>query len=809
MNDNEIQEELKKQNIEQEDITTISKKAYLDYSMSVIVSRAIPDVRDGLKPVHRRIIYSMYDLGVTPKSQYKKSARVVGDCIGKYHPHGDVSVYDAMIAMAQDFKTREPLCDGQGNWGNVDGDSAAAMRYTEVRLTEYGYSLLHNIDKKSINFNPNYDDSTVEPEVLPALLPNILINGTEGIAVGMSTEMCPHNVSEIINATIATLKNPNITISELRKYIKGPDLPTGGILMKDSMDEIYTSGMGRFYIKSKYHIEDDGRKIVITEIPFQVKKTNIILEIAELVKEKRIFGIVDAQDESNKDGLRIVLTIKKGENIQIIMNTLFKKTSLQKSFSIKNLVIKNKEPVIMNVKEILDYFIAFRKDIVTKDINYDVDKLNAKVHVLKGITIALNNLDLTLSIIRASKNSQESKEGLIKSLNVDEIQAQAIIDTKLQKLSSLETQNIFEELQTIEIEINRLLTIISTDDNLRDFLINQLKDLNKKFKSERRTLITDENPFISNEELITDEDVAIIITKDGFVRKTPLDNFKSQHRGGKGKSIISLREDDYVKNVLFCRNNEHLTVFTKNNKAFSLPVYTITENLKGRLITNLIDDNSGVFDIIHTTDSKEMLFVSEKGQIVKLSGKNFINIRKNGIKAIRLNENDKLVKVLPINEVNTHLMVTTKNGITMTTLTKNFRMSGRGSIGVKGMSLSKDDIIVDATVVKLDDKVLLISEKGFGKQNLVSDFRITNRGSKGVKSFKISDKTGNVVGIVKSEENKDLVVTTKKGIIIRTPLEKISTNNGRVTVGVKVINVADNDIVISFDIYEKMEDYED
>lgn len=956
-NPEEVQEILKSQNIEQEDISDISKKAYLDYSMSVIVNRAIPDVRDGLKPVHRRIIYSMSDLGITPKGAYKKSARITGQAIGLYHPHGDISVYDAMVAMAQDFKIREPLCDGQGNWGNIDGDSPAAMRYcvvgdtmikttkglvaikdlvkdptieeqdidievyslgmninkatkffnsgkqniieivlengfklkgsenhpimtirddfmandyyywktlenlnindrimvnvgddfcesrvslinkleekeyvysirvdsdchsfigngivnhnTEVRFSEYGYSLLNNIEKKSVSFKPNYDDSTVEPEVLPAMLPNILVNGTEGIAVGMATYMTPHNANEIISATIATLKNPNITIEKLREYVKGPDLPTGGILMKDNMDSIYTNGQGRFYVKAKYHVEDDGRQIVITEIPFQVQKSNIIVEIAELVRDKMVFGIVDARDESSKEGMRIVLTIKKGENIKIIMNTLFKKTSLQKSYSVKNLVIKDKEPVVMNLKEILDTFIEFRKDIVTKDITYDINKLNSKAHLLRGISIALNNLDLTLSIVRNSKNSSESKEQLILQLNVDEIQAQAIIDTKLQKLSSLETQSLFDELLEIEKEILRLEDIISTDDKLSNFIINQLKELSKKFKSVRRTLITDEEPFISNEELITDEDVAIIITRDGFIRKTPLDNFKSQHRGGKGKSIISLRDDDYVKNVLFCKNNEYLTIFTKNNKAFLLPVYTITENLKGRLITNLIDDGSGVFDIVHTTDSKEMIFVSEKGQIVKLSGKHFTNIRKNGIKAIRLNENDKLVKVLPINDINTHLMVTTKNGITMTTELKNFRMSGRGTMGVKGMSVSKNDIIVDATVVKLDDKILLISEQGYGKQNLVSDFRITNRGSKGVKSFKISDKTGSVVGIVKSDEEKDLVVTTKKGIIIRTPLHKVSTNNGRVTVGVKIINVADDDLVISFDIYEKMENYED
>lgn len=809
MKDKKLEEELASQNIVQEELTDVAKKTYLDYAMSVIIGRAIPDVRDGLKPVHRRILYAMNDLGVTPRGSYKKSARITGDVIGKYHPHGDVSVYDSMVGMAQDFSYRETLIDGQGNWGNIDGDKAAAMRYTECRLTDYGYSLLNNIEKKSVDFKSNYDDSTEEPVVLPAMIPNILINGTEGIAVGMATNMAPHNVNEIIKATIAYLKNPDITIPQLRKYILGPDMPTGGIIMKDNMDDIYEVGQGRFYVKAKYHVEDDGRKIVITEIPYQTKKPKIIEQIAELYKEKQIFGVVGAQDESNKEGLRLVISVKRGENIKIIMNTLYKKTDLQQSYSIKNLVIDNKEPKVYNLKEILERWSLFRKETVTKDIQFDIDKLNKKMHLLRGIVIALNNLDRTLEIIRGSKDSSESKLSLINEFNIDEVQAQAIIDTKLQKLSSMETEQIKEDLEAGEKEIARLEEIISTDENLTNVIIKELQDLNKKFKSERKSLISEDDPFISNEELITDEDVAIIITHDGFVRKTPLDKFKSQHRGGKGKSIITLREKDFVKKVLFCKNNEHLIVFTKNNKAFALPVYTITESTKGRLVTNLIEDDSGIFDIIHSTKSNEMIFVTQLGQVVKLSGKHFLNIRKNGIKAIDLREKDKLVKVLQIDSNDSHIMLITNEGYTMTTELIKFKTSGRGAIGVKGMSLKPNNLIVDAATVKLDDKILLIAEKGYGKQNYVSEFRVTNRGSKGVKSFKISDKTGEVVGILKSDEDKDLVVTTKKGIIIRTPLSSISTNNNRVTVGVKIINIQDKDLVISFDSYEKMEEFDD
>jgi len=1223
-----IENNLASQNIIQEQLTDVAKRTYLDYAMSVIIGRAIPDVRDGLKPVHRRILFAMHDLKITPKGAYKKSARVVGDVIGKYHPHGDTSVYDAMIGLSQDFNISMPLVDGQGNWGNIDGDKAAAMRYcltgdsliktnngliaikdmvkdssipeqdidiniyslgnkvnkaskffnsgkhsivkiiskngyelkgsvnhpiltlqkdkigkpyyswkkledittddyilidrnetnsknyknyknkaiifgalltegsisakritfsntdkvlmdkfikayekeydneyylynrelpsgktfyefdvqkksskffkckffkelkglkskdkkipsflfkssksvqkiflqtifecdgsisyiksdnlininydsiskqlineikilllnfgifsklnyqqrddswkiylgnkinvnkfidrigfltnkkikqleyqtlikndkktslyedkipflssylknkyknnylnknnidnysilnnedkkkkifkfidkgdrlliddfiqgnyfydkvkiikslpkeevysikvdsechsfiangiinhnTESRMTSYGYAMLNNMEKESVDFRPNFDDSLQEPTILPSMLPNILVNGTEGIAVGMATNMAPHNVNEVINATLSMLKNPDITIKQLRRSIKGPDMPTAGIIMKDSMDGIYETGQGRFHVKARYNVEEDGKKIVVTEIPYQTKKPRIIEQIAELVRDKQIFGITGAQDESNKHGLRLVISIKKGENVKIIMNTLYKRTDLQNSYSIKNLVIDDGEPKVLNLKEIIGKWITFRKVTITRNIQYDVDRLNRKMHLLRGIVIALNNLDKTLKIIRNSKNSTESKASLIEEFDIDEIQSQAIIDTKLQKLSSMETESIFEELGLGETEINRLETIIATDENLTNFINIELKDLNRKIKVARRSEITNENYDISNEELITDEDVAIIITKDGFIRKTGLDNFRVQHRGGKGKTIITLREGDFVKKVLFCKNNEHLTVFTKNNKAFGLPVYTITESSKGRLVNNLIEDNTGAFDIIHSTNSNEMIFITKTGQVVKLSGKHFTNIRKNGIKAIRLNDNDRLVKVIPITKGDTHLMITTNEGYTMTTELGKFKTSGRGTIGVRGMSLKPNNYVVDSCVVNQDDKVLLISEKGYGKQNNVSEFRVTNRGSKGVKSFKISDKTGSVVGIIKSDETKDLVVTTKKGIIIRTPLEKISTNNNRVTVGVKVINIQEADFVISFDSYEKMEDYDE
>ncbi len=788
------------------------KKSYLEYSLSVIIGRAIPDVRDGLKPVHRRILFAMYELGNYYNRPYKKSARIVGDVIGKYHPHGDAAVYDALVRMAQDFNMREPLIDGQGNFGSIDGDAAAAMRYTECRMSKIAHEFLVDIEKDTVNFRPNYDSSLQEPEVLPTKVPNLIVNGSSGIAVGMATNIPPHNLGEVIDGIIAYIDNPNISIKELIKYIKGPDFPTGAYLYGiKGLENAYISGKGSVRIRSKLHVESNKKKqesIIITEIPYGLNKANLIQKIAELINDNKIEGISDLRDESDRKGIKIVIDLKKGVLSDIVINKLYKYTPLDTSFGINFLCVVNNRPKLINLKEYLNLFINFRKEVVLRRTRYDLKKAQHRAHILEGLKIALDNIDEVIQIIKSSNTPSIAKLRLIKKFSFTEVQSQAILDMKLQRLTNLEKEKILDEYSELIKKIEFLNSILESSEILIMEIKKELLEIKEKYSSPRKTKILSKDPDeIDLEDLIPDDEVVITLTKRGYIKRTPLSYFGKQKRGGKGISGATLSDLDLVQDILIGTNHQYLLLFTNLGRMLLLKVYQIPEasrRAKGAHISNLVNLGKGEYiaTAIVQKDIEEdecfYLFVTQKGMVKKTKSSLYKNIRTNGIIALSLREDDELICVKEVTNDN-EIMLLTRYGYSIRFKCNDVREVGRNAIGVKGISLRKGDEVVSAVVINNNPYYLLtITEFGSGKRTKLDQYRLQNRGGKGIINIKPDKKTGFVVGGILVKEDDQIMILTIHNKLIRIEVKDVNIY-GRSAKGVKLINLEEGDKVISFD----------
>ncbi len=780
------------------------KKSYLDYAMSVIIGRALPDIRDGLKPVHRRILYAMHELGNVYNKPYKKSARIVGEVIGKYHPHGDAAVYDAIVRMAQDFSLRYPLIDGQGNFGSVDGDPPAAMRYTEVRMTKIASEFLVDIDKETVDFMPNYDSSLEEPVILPTKVPNLLINGSSGIAVGMATNIPPHNLTEVIDALIAIIDNPDISIDELIKIIPGPDFPTYGIIKgKKGIEDAYKTGKGSIVISGKAEIEElKGKKpaIVITEIPYQVNKAKLIEKIALLVKEKKIDGITDVRDESDRRGMRIVVELRKDAQPNVILNNLYKHTALQTSFGIILLGVLNNQPKVFNLKELLSYFIDFRKEIVTRRTIFEKRKAEEKAHILEGLKKAIENIDEVISIIRSSENPQIAKERLIERFGFSDKQAQAILDMRLQRLTSLERDKIVTDYEETLKLISKLTEILEKEEKLMEVIKEELIYIKKTYGDERRTKIEAASVEFDVEDYIPDEEMIVTITKHGYIKRTPLKVYRSQKRGGKGRSGITTKEEDVVKDIFVASTKDNLLLFTNRGKVYSIKVYELPQpvnvNAKGRAVVNLVNLEYGekilsILPVKNFQENKYITMATVNGIVKKTDLKAFSNIRSNGIIAIILDENDQLLSA-KLTDGNNEIFLGTYKGKSIRFSENDVRSTGRNSRGVIGIRLEKEDKVITMEVLDREGEILTVTEKGFGKRTPVSEYTLQSRGGKGIKLANITEKSGPIVEALQVKEDDEIILSTNKGKFIRISVNEIRVC-GRVTTGVKLVNLDNAD----------------
>lgn len=783
------------------DIEKEMKKSYIDYAMSVIVGRALPDVRDGLKPVHRRILYSMHELGITYEKGYRKCARIVGDVLGKYHPHGDSSVYDALVRMAQSFSIRYMLVDGHGNFGSVDGDGAAAMRYTEAKMSKITSQMLRDINKETVDFKPNFDGEEKEPEVLPARFPTLLVNGSSGIAVGMATNIPPHNLTEVINAVIMLIDNPDVTVSDFMSEIKGPDFPTGGIILgKSGIRSAYETGRGKVLVRSKAEIEEHkGRnRIIVTEIPYMVNKANLIESIANLVKEKKIDGISDLRDESDRDGMRIVIELKRDANANVVLNRLYKHTKMQDTFGIIMLALVDNEPKVLNLKQILTHYLNHQRDVITRRTIFDLDKANARAHILEGLRIALDHIDAVISLIRASKTTQEAKEGLIEKFNLSEKQAQAILDLKLQRLTGLERDKIEDEYNELMKTIAYLQSILNSEEILLNIIKDELVEIKTKYGDDRRTLI-EKNPYsFEDEDLIDDDDIVITLTHGGYIKRLPADTYNAQKRGGRGIQGVTTKEDDFVEHILITPTLNNILFFTNKGKVYKLKGYEIPEGgrtAKGTNIVNMLpldpDENIQAVMSIRTFDSDNYLLMGTKsGMVKKTSLDKFENIRKNGLNAINLKEDDEIVGVR-ITKGDDEVLFVTKYGYSIRFSEKEVRNMGRTTTGVKAITLRDDDIAVSMIIAKPDEELLVISEKGFGKRTAIENYTLQRRGGKGIKTYKISEKTGNVVSARVVRDVDEIMLINNNGIIIRINVSDISTTS-RNAMGVTLMKTGED-----------------
>ena len=784
------------------------KQSYLDYSMSVIVGRALPDARDGLKPVHRRILYSMHKMGITSSSAYKKSARIVGDVIGKYHPHGDTAVYDALVRMAQDFSMRMPLIDGQGNFGSIDGDNAAAMRYTEARLTKISEELLKDIEKDTVDFVPNYDATEKEPDVLPTKVPNLLLNGSSGIAVGMATNIPPHNLNELIEALIYLLENKDATIDDLIEIVKGPDFPTGGIIFgKSGIISAYKTGRGSIKIRAKVHIETKGKDIiVIDELPYQVNKAKLIEKISQLAKDKLIEGISEIRDESDREGIRVVIELKRDAITDVVLNNLYKQTAMQVSFGINMLAINNKEPKLFNLLELLELFLKHRKTVVIRRTIYELTKAKARAHILEGLKIALANIDEVVKTIKESENTATAKDKLIEKFNLSEIQAGAILDMKLSRLTSLEVEKLENEYKELMQKIDYLTSILKSEEKLESIIKDEFKELQEKYNSKRVTEIVDDYDEIDSEDLIPKEEVVVTITHRGYVKRVPLKTYERQNRGGKGKTALTTYEDDFIESFYVCNSHDTLMIITDRGQLHWLKVYKIPEGsrtAKGKAIVNLIklEPDEKIMTIIKTTDfdnSKSLAFFTKNGIVKRTNLSEFKNIRQGGVRAITFDDDDELVTAKIIYPEDREILIVTKKGQAIRFEKDKVRQMGRSARGVRGIKFKKEnDEVVGALAIKDENQeVLSVSEKGFGKRTEVSAYRLTNRGGSGVIAMKLTQKTGDLVGVVTTEENHDLMLLTSKGKMIRVDMNSIR-KTGKNASGVTIIRVDKDDKVVS------------
>ncbi len=789
------------------------KTAYIDYSMSVIVSRALPDVRDGLKPVHRRVMYGMLDLGLNYNKTYKKSARIVGEVLGKYHPHGDTSVYDAMVRLAQDWSMRYPLVDGQGNFGSMDGDSPAAMRYTEARLRRIAEEIVGDIDKETVDFQLNFDDSLQEPTVMPTKLPNLLVNGASGIAVGMATNMMPHNLTEVCNAILAAVDNPELTVEEMMEYVKAPDFPTGGIIYgMAGVREGLLTGRGRVVVRAKTEIETDdkGREaIIVTEVPYQVNKAMLIAKIAELVNEKKVLGISDVRDESNREGVRMVIEIKRDAAANVILSQLFKLTPLQTSYGVNNIALVNGRPRTLNLKDLIDEFIKFRLEVIVRRTKFDLRKAEERAHILEGLLIALDHLDEVIKLIRGSKDAEEARNGLMASFGLSEIQAKAILAMRLQQLTGLERDKVRAEYDELQKKIAELRAILADERLRRDIVIVETTDIRDRFGDKRRTSIEIDEADISMEDLIENEEVVITISRAGYIKRTPITEYRAQGRGGRGAQGVRTRGEDFVEHMFTATNHNTLMLFTESGRCFWLKVYEIPEGAKatgGRVIQNLLnipkEDRIRASIIVKSLQDEEFIknnhivFCTKRGQIKKTLLEEYSRPRQGGINAIGINEGDVLIEAKLTNGKN-EIILAVQSGRAIRFNEEDVRPMGRTAAGVRGIRVdeTKGDTVVGMVCVDPTDtasSVLVVSEKGMGKRSALDEYRTQSRGGKGIKTINITAKTGHLVAIKSVTDLDDLMITTTSGITIRTGAAELRVM-GRATQGVKLIRLEESD----------------
>lgn len=795
------------------DIQEEMRKSYIDYAMSVIVSRALPDVRDGLKPVQRRILYSMDELNLSPDKPYRKSARIVGDTMGKYHPHGDSSIYDAMVRMAQDFSTRYMLVDGHGNFGSIDGDGAAAMRYTEARMSKLSMELLADIQKETVDYRPNFDESLKEPEVLPARFPNLLVNGAAGIAVGMATNIPPHNLREVISGVVKIIDNyvledRETTIEELLEIIKGPDFPTGAtILGRQGIVEAYRTGRGRVKVRADAEIETMGnnrQRIVVTEIPYQVNKARLIEKIADLVKDKKIEGISDLRDESNRTGMRIVIELKRDANANVILNQLYKNTQMQETFGVNMLALVNNEPKVLNLKDMLHYYLEHQKDVVTRRTQYDLRKAEERAHILEGLRIALDHIDEVIRMIRSSSSTNEAKEKLMAAFALSEAQAQAIVDMRLRTLTGLEREKIENEYRELQATIQELRGILADEKRLYGVIKEEILIIREKYGDDRRTKLTHDEGELDIEDLIIEENSVITMTHLGYVKRIPLNTYRSQNRGGRGIKGMQTREEDFVENLFITSTHNYILFFTNKGKVYRLKAYEIPESgrtARGTAIVNLlqIDPGEKITAVIPVREYQEGLYLmmaTQQGQVKKTSIMEYENIRVSGLLAIGLREDDELISVKATCG-NQEVIVGTKKGQAIRFHESDVRPTGRTSMGVKAINLYEDDEVIGMDLISEGDQLLIVTENGLGKRTDLSEFNVQRRGGKGVKLYRQTSKTGQVIGIRVVNDEEEVLLITSEGIIIRLRVKEISIQ-GRITQGVKLINLEDEVKVVCF-----------
>ncbi|NOU68729.1 DNA gyrase subunit A [Paenibacillus sp. LMG 31461] len=798
-----MSEELHSQ-VKEIDISTEMRTSFLDYAMSIIVSRALPDVRDGLKPVHRRILFAMSELGMSPDKPHKKSARIVGEVIGKYHPHGDTAVYETMVRMAQDFSLRYMLVDGHGNFGSIDGDMAAAMRYTEARLSKIAMELLRDINRETIDFKPNYDGEENEPVVLPSRFPNLLVNGSSGIAVGMATNIPPHNLREVIEGIQMMIENPDVTPMELMQAIKGPDFPTAGfILGREGIRSAYTTGRGSVTMRARTVIEENNNKarIIVNELPYQVNKARLVEKIAELVREKKIDGITDLRDESDRNGMRVVIELRRDVNPNVVLNNLFKQTAMQSNFGIIMLALVNGEPKVLNLREMLHYYLKHQQEVIRRRTEFDLRKAEARAHILEGLRIALDHLDQVIALIRSSRTTDEAREGLMTTFSLSLDQAQAILDMRLQRLTGLEREKIEAEYAELMKRIAELKAILADEQLILAIISEELNEIKEKFGDDRRSEITVGEESIEDEDLIPREDVVITITHTGYIKRLPVTTYRNQKRGGRGVVGMDTKDNDFVEHLFVTNTHHYLMFFTNKGKVYRLKAYEIPDlsrTARGTPIINLIQIEQGetvnaVIPVESFETEQYLFFATKQGVVKKTPIDDYSNIRKGGLIAINLREDDDLIGV-KLTDGNQGIIMGTKLGMSIHFPESDVRSMGRSATGVKGIHLDDEDAVIDMDVVHEDNSVLIVTSKGFGKRTPVSEYRIQSRGGKGIKTLNVTEKNGPIVGLKVVQEDEDLMIISASGTVIRTSMDGISVM-GRNTQGVRLINIREDDEV--------------
>ncbi|MET3617765.1 DNA gyrase subunit A [Peptoniphilus olsenii] len=787
------------------DIDKKMRSSYLDYSMSVIVARALPDVRDGLKPVHRRILYGMQGLGLSPGGSYRKSARLVGDVMGKYHPHGDSSIYEATVRLAQSFNTRYTLVDGQGNFGNIDGDDAAAMRYTEVKMTRLAEEMLRDINKDTVDFKPNFDENEKEPVILPSRFPNLLVNGSSGIAVGMATNMAPHNMNEAIDGIIAYIDNDEINIDELNEIIKGPDFPTGAQIMgTDGIKKAYKTGRGKLTVRAIAEIENvtkQKQQIIVTELPYQVNKSNLIIKIAELAKNKVIEGISNITDSSNRNGIKIIIDLKRDANANVVLNKLYRNTQMQITFGIINLALVNEKPEILNLKDLIRHYVDHQVEVVTRRTKFDLDKAEKRAHIVEGLFIALDNIDRIIQIVRSSKDDDEVKKKFKKEFDLTDLQSQAILDMRIRRLTGLEREKLDAEYKKLIKDIKRFREILENNDVLMNLIKEELTEIKEKYGDLRRTIISPSATDIEMRDIIKKEDVVITLTQFGYIKRMSEGTYKPQKRGGRGISSGNMREDDFVKELFVTSTHDIILFFTTLGNVFRLNAYEIPKDSRasrGTALVNLLQLQSdekvtSIIPVEKYDPDMNFVMVTEKGLIKRTSAKEYKNIRKSGIISINLNDGDRLIGV-HLTHDKQEVMLVTRNGMSIRFNEEQVRKSGRNTMGVKSIELDDDDVVVSSAIVKDDEYLLVVSECGYGKLTEISKYRPQNRAGKGVLTYKVTQKTGKVAAASVVDKQDDVMIIADSGIIIRILTDDISLQ-GRNTSGVKLMNLKDSKVV--------------